>query len=67
MNRDYANYAVEQATSLLAIDSPSGFTDKAAEWILNQFLSLGFDAKLTVKGGVLVDLGGENSNDALLL
>jgi len=67
MNRDYANYAVEQATSLLAIDSPSGFTDKAAEWILNQFLALGFDTKLTVKGGVLVDLGGENSDDALLL
>ena len=67
MNREYANYAVEQATSLLAIDSPSGFTDKAAEWVLNQFLSLGFDAKLTVKGGVLVDLGGENAGDALLL
>lgn len=67
MNREYANYAVEQATFLLAIDSPSGFTDKAAEWVLNQFLSLGFDAKLTVKGGVLVDLGGENADDALLL
>lgn len=67
MNRDYANYAVEQATSLLAIDSPSGFTDKAAEWVLDQFLALGFDAKITVKGGVLVDLGGENSDDALLL
>ena len=67
MNREYANYAVEQATSLLAIDSPSGLTDKAAEWVLNQFLSLGFDAKLTVKGGVLVDLGGENAGDALLL
>ena len=67
MNREYANYAVEQATSLLAIDSPSGYTDKAAKWILNQFISLGFDAKLTVKGGVLVDLGGENRDDALLL
>jgi len=67
MNREYADYAVEQTTSLLAIDSPSGFTDMAAEWVLDQFLALGFDAKLTVKGGVLVDLGGENSDDALLL
>ena len=67
MNREYANYAVEQATSLLAIDSPSGYTDKAAEWVLNQFLSLGFDAKLTVKGGVLIDLGGLDANDAILL
>lgn len=67
MNREYANYAVEQATSLLSIDSPSGFTDTAANWVLNQFLSLGFDAKLTVKGGVFVDLGGVNAKDALLL
>ena len=67
MNREYANYAVEQATTLLAIDSPSGYTDKAVEWVLNQFFLLGFDANLTVKGGVLVDLGGENSEDALLL
>ena len=67
MNREYANYAVEQATSLLAIDSPSGFTDKVAEWVMNQFLSLGFDAKIMVKGGVLVDLGGVREDDALLL
>ena len=67
MNREYANYAVEQATSLLSIDSPSGYTDKAAEWVLNQFLSLGFDAKLTVKGGVLIDLGGLDADDAILL
>lgn len=67
MKREYANYAVEQATNLLAIDSPSGFTDKAAEWVLNAFSFLGYEAKCTVKGGVLIDLGGEDSHDGLFL
>ena len=65
--REYAYYAVAQATTLLAIDSPSGFTQKASEWVLDAFSSLGFDARLTVKGGVLVDLGGIDTNDALFL
>ncbi len=63
----YANYAWEQASALLAIDSPSGFTDKAARWVRDAFASLGFDAKITNKGGVLVDLGGEDAGDGLML
>ena len=63
----YANYAWEQTAELLAIDSPAGFTGKAAIWIRDAFAALGFDASLTNKGGVLIDLGGENSEDALLL
>ncbi|MBO7252558.1 MAG: peptidase M42, partial [Oscillospiraceae bacterium] len=57
----YADYAWEQAAALLAIDSPSGFTGRAALWVKGTFEKLGFDAKLTTKGGVLIDLGGENS------
>ena len=67
MDRKYAEYATKKAVQLLAIDSPTGFTDKAAEWVKNEFSTLGFDAKITAKGGVLVDLGGENDSDALLL
>ena len=67
MDRKYAEYATNKAVQLLAIDSPTGFTDKAAEWVKNEFSTLGFDAKITAKGGVLVDLGGENDSDALLL
>ena len=63
----YANYAWEQTAALLAIDSPSGFTAKAAEWVKNAFSGLGFDAKITTKGGVLIDLGGEDANDGLFL
>ena len=67
MDRKYAEYATKKAVQLLAIDSPTGFTDKAAEWVKNEFSALGFDAKITAKGGVLVDLGGENDSDALFL
>ena len=63
----YANYAVEQTKALLAIDSPTGFTAAAAEWVKNAFSQLGYDAKITVKGGVLIDLGGGDTTDALLL
>ena len=67
LDRKYADYAVEEAVKLLSIDSPSGFTAKAAEWVRDEFAGLGYDAKITTKGGVLIDLGGEDSNDALFL
>lgn len=67
MMESYTDYAVEKSCELLAVDSPSGFTDRAAQWVKNAFAELGFDARLTVKGGVLVDLGGADEDNALLL
>ena len=67
LERTYADYAWEKTSQLLAIDSPSGFTDQAAHWVKNAFEALGFAVKITAKGGVLADLGGENSDDSLLL
>ena len=67
LDQSYAQFAVEQACALLAIDSPTGFTARAAEWVKNAFSSLGFAASLTQKGGVLVDLGGNDSENALML
>jgi len=67
MDRKYTEYAVEKTVELLAIDSPSGYTDAAAEWVKNAFTDLGFDAQITKKGGVLVDLGGRDSEDGLFL
>ena len=63
----YADYAWEQAAAVLAIDSPTGFTGKAAHWVKATFESLGFSARITNKGGVLADLGGGDSENALLL
>ncbi len=67
INQNYADYAWARAAEVLAIDSPTGFTDKAAKWVKEAFETLGFSAKMTTKGGILVDLGGENSEDALML
>jgi len=67
IEKNYADFAWEQTAALLAIDSPSGFTGKAACWVREAFQSLGFSAEITNKGGVLVDLGGKNENDGLLL
>ncbi len=67
INAAYADKAWEQAARLLSIDSPTGFTHKAAGWVLQAFLDLGYDARITTKGGVLVDLGGEDTADGLLL
>lgn len=67
MEEKYAEFAAKKAIELLGIDSPSGFTDKATEWVIKEFSSLGFKAEKTVKGGAMIDLGGENTDDALLL
>ena len=67
IDKIYADHAWEQAVELLAIDSPSGYTDKAAAWVRDAFASLGFDAHITRKGGVIIDLGGVDNEDGLLL
>ena len=67
ITRTYAEYATEKACELLAIDSPTGYTADAAAWVKTAFSDLGFPAEITRKGGVLVDLGGQNSDDGLLL
>ena len=67
MQKTYAEYAVEKTVELLAIDSPTGFTDKAAGWVREAFQALGFKTHITTKGGVLVDFGGEDDKDAILL
>lgn len=64
---EYMEFAVTKTVELLAIDSPSGYTKKAADWVKAEFEALGFSAQLTRKGGVLIDLGGADENDALLL
>ena len=63
----YANFAVEKAMELLAIDSPTGYTRAAEDFVLREFSALGYSAQRTVKGGILIDLGGKNADDALLL
>jgi putative aminopeptidase FrvX len=67
INKTYADFSWEQAASFLAVDSPSCFTAKASAWVKNAFEELGYSPVVTNKGGVIVDLGGEDVNDGLLL
>ena len=67
MDFQYANLAVEKAVEILGIDSPTGFTRRGAEAVLNWFTDLGYEAKLTAKGGVFVDLGGNGAEEGLML
>lgn len=50
IEKEYADYAWEQAEALLGVDSPSGFTHNAAQWVLEAFRNLGYEAHLTGKG-----------------
>ena len=63
----YANYALEQASRLLGVDSPTGCTAAAEEHLLKAFRDLGYAPIHTVKGGVLVNLGGADAENGLLL
>lgn len=67
IDRSYAEFAWQQASALLAVDSPTGFTEMGAAWVKNAFESLGYHPEITTKGGVLVDLGGTDVQDGLLL
>lgn len=65
--KKYVDYAVKVTKEVLAIDSPTGYTKAAAEYVMEQYRSLGYEPKMTVKGGVIVDLGGEDASNGLLL
>ncbi|MBQ2311994.1 MAG: M42 family metallopeptidase [Firmicutes bacterium] len=54
--KKYTDFIVKEAQALLALDSPTGYTENAAAWVLEEFKKLGYAPKLTVKGGVLVKL-----------
>lgn len=67
MLNKYTDLALQKTMELLAIDSPSGYTAEAEKYVLDTFQQMGYTAYRTVKGGVMVDLGGVDAQDALLL
>lgn len=64
---DYAQYILEKTVELLAIDSPTGYTHEAAEWVMNKFHDLGFEVSKAIKGGIIIDFGGKDCQDGILL
>ena len=64
---EYGSFILEETQNLLAIDSPSGMTKKAAEHVMTRFEALGYAPQTTRKDGVLVCLGGRDRENGLLL
>ncbi len=65
--KKYTDFLMKETEALLNIDSPTGYTEDAAAWVLEEFRKLGFSASRTNKGGVLVSFGGEDRENGLLL
>ena len=63
----YIDYILETAKKLLAIPSPSGFTREAAEFVMGELKAMGYEPEMTLKRGVVCDLGGETPEDGILL
>ncbi len=65
--KKYVDYITEVTCKLLAIDSPTGYTQKAAEFVMEEYRKLGYEPKMTVKGGVIVEIGGKDKDNGLVL
>lgn len=65
--QSYVEYSAEQAVKLLAIDSPSGYTRHAAEYVVTECQKLGIEATLTNKGGVVFCINPEAEADNALM
>ncbi|MGN0313235.1 MAG: M42 family metallopeptidase [Fusicatenibacter sp.] len=63
----YITYILEQLKTIMAIDSPTGYTKNMTDYLVMEYRRLGYDPTLTVKGGVLVKIGGKEESDAVLL
>ena len=55
----YTDYILEQLQKLLSIDSPTGYTKNVTDYLMDEYKAMGYLPTQTVKGGVLVDLGGK--------
>lgn len=65
--KKYMDYVLEETKKILAIDSPTGYTKEAADYVVGAYEALGYHPVKTVKGGVLVEIGGEDEKNAILL
>ena len=63
----YTDYILEQLQKLLSIDSPTGYTKNVTDYLMDEYKAMGYTPTQTVKGGVLVDLGGTDAENAVFL
>lgn len=62
----YVDYILDQLRAIIAVDSPTGYTERAAATVAEELTRLGYAPTRTVKGGVIVDLGGKPENGILV-
>lgn len=65
--KSYVDYILEETRKILSIDSPTGYTDRVADYVMEEYECLGYCPVKTEKGGLLIDLGGREAENALLL
>ena len=63
----YINYILKETKKVLSIDSPTGYTGNVADVVMEEYEKLGYSPVKTEKGGVLIDLGGMDEENAVLL
>ena len=63
----YLDYILDETKKLLAIDSPSGFTERAASYVMDEYTALGYTPVRTTKGGVFCEISrNPNKGDSLM-
>ena len=60
-------YLLSQLETIMAIDSPSGYTRNVIDYLEAEMNHLGFESKRTVKGGLITNLGGKDKSNALMI
>ena len=64
----YLDYILDEPKKLLAIDSPSGFTERAASYVMDEYTALGYTPVRTTKGGVFCEISrNPNKGDSLMM
>ena len=63
----YMDYVLEQLKTIMAVDSPSGYTKNLIEYLAEELDRLGFSYKKTIKGGLVADLGGKDETNGLVI
>lgn len=65
LKKKYTDLAVKQTATLCKMPSPSGFTIKVTEYLIEQLKDMRFKPQYSRKKSVIVDIGGEG--DAVVL
>ena len=63
----YQNYLIDTATSLLSIDSTSGFTAKVTDYLIDTVKELGYPVYKNNIGNVIVTVEGEDDSEPIAL